>query len=107
RAAAGESLFFFPEGTFTRRAGLREFRLGAFLTAAQAGLAVVPVAIRGTRTILPDETWRPQRAPVVLYIAAPLQAQGADWAAAVALRDAVRPQILARCAEPDLTALPE
>lgn len=107
RAAAGESLFFFPEGTFTRRAGLREFRLGAFLTAAQAGLAVVPVAIRGTRSILPDETWRPQRAPVVLYIAAPLQAQGADWAAAVALRDAVRAQILARCAEPDLTALPE
>ena len=107
RAAAGESLFFFPEGTFTRRAGLSEFRLGAFLTAAQAGLAVVPVAIRGTRAILPDETWRPQRAPVVLQIAPPLQAQGADWAAAVALRDAVRAQILARCGEPDLTAAPE
>ena len=35
-------LVFFPEGTFTRRAGLSGFYLGAFRVAAQAKLPVVP-----------------------------------------------------------------
>ncbi len=33
-ARAGQSLGFFPEGTFTRRPGLLEFRMGAFVAAA-------------------------------------------------------------------------
>ncbi|MCW5581290.1 MAG: AMP-binding protein [Luteimonas sp.] len=104
RARGGESLFFFPEGTFTRRAGVREFRLGAFLTAVEAGLPVVPVAIRGTRTVLPDETWMPRREPVVVHLGAPVVAAAPGWQAAVALRDAVRARILAECGEPDMTA---
>ena len=35
-------LVFFPEGTFTRRAGLSGFYLGAFQVAAQVKLPVVP-----------------------------------------------------------------
>ena len=43
-AAAREKrlLVFFPEGTFTRRAGLSGFYLGAFRVAAEANLPVMP-----------------------------------------------------------------
>jgi 1-acyl-sn-glycerol-3-phosphate acyltransferase len=49
----GRSLVFFPEGTFLRPPGVLPFRLGAFKAAAEARCPVVPVAIRGTRAILP------------------------------------------------------
>ncbi|MDA3785318.1 MAG: 1-acyl-sn-glycerol-3-phosphate acyltransferase, partial [Deltaproteobacteria bacterium] len=49
----GRSLLFFAEGTLQRLPGLLPFRMGAFVTAAQAGLAVVPVTIRGSRQKMP------------------------------------------------------
>uniref|UniRef100_UPI0032E3E54F AMP-binding protein n=1 Tax=Ramlibacter sp. 2FC TaxID=2502188 RepID=UPI0032E3E54F len=101
RARAGAALFVFPEGTFMRHAGLREFHLGAFLAACEAGLPVLPIAIEGTRALLPAGTWRPRRGPITVTLGQPLTPQGADWRAAVALRDAARAQILAHCGEPD------
>ena len=53
---AGESLFIFPEGTFVRAPGVMPFRLGAFQAAVDKGVPVVPVALRGTRAVWPDET---------------------------------------------------
>ncbi|NMG31417.1 AMP-binding protein [Aromatoleum evansii] len=103
RARLGSALFYFPEGTFVRRPGLQEFRLGAFLAACEADLPVVPVTIRGTRAVLPDETWRPRRGPVKVIIGRPLLPQGKNWNAALALRDAARRDILERCGEPDAT----
>ena len=46
---AGQSLVIFPEGRLARAPGLRPFHMGAFVVAAEAGVPVVPVAIRGTR----------------------------------------------------------
>ena len=96
---------FFPEGTFTRRAGLSGFYLGAFRVAAQAGLPVVPAVLRGTRSMLRGEQWFPRWSPVSVSIAAPIQPSGTDLAALVRLRDAVRAVILAGCGEPDLGEL--
>ncbi|MCC4115863.1 AMP-binding protein [Aromatoleum toluclasticum] len=104
RARLGAALFYFPEGTFVRRPGLQEFRLGAFLAASEAELPVVPVTIRGTRAVLPDETWRPRRGPVRVTIGRPILPRGKDWNAALALRDAARRDILAHCGEPDAMA---
>jgi len=42
-------LMFFAEGTFTRYPGLLPFHMGAFVTAAENELSVVPITIRGTR----------------------------------------------------------
>ena len=102
-AQGGETLVFFPEGTFSRAPGLKAFRLGAFVTAAQARAAVLPVSLRGTRSVLRDGSWRPRRVPVEIHFGAPLQPQGTDWAEAVRLRDAARLDIGAHCAEPVLT----
>jgi 1-acyl-sn-glycerol-3-phosphate acyltransferase len=101
-AKAGERIVSFPEGTLVRMPGLLGFRLGAFLAAAQAGVPVVPVAIRGTRSILRGGQWRPRRGEVSVDIGAPIQPDGADFAAAVRLRDAARAFVLAHCREPDL-----
>ena len=59
-ARGGASPVFFPEGTFDRRPGLRDFRLGTFLVAAHTGLPVVPAGLRGTRSILRGEGWFPR-----------------------------------------------
>jgi 1-acyl-sn-glycerol-3-phosphate acyltransferase len=102
-AKRGISLVVFPEGTLKRNTGLMDFRTGAFQAAAQAGIPVVPVALRGIRSVLRDGTWYLRRAPVSVTIGAPLAPVGADWAAAVKLRDAVRAEILKSCGEPDLS----
>ncbi|MFM9972574.1 MAG: AMP-binding protein [Burkholderiales bacterium] len=101
-AARGVSLVVFPEGTLTRNTGLMEFRTGAFLAVVQAGVPVVPIALRGLRSVMRDGTWVLRQAPVSVNIGAPLMPSGNDWAAAVKLRDAVRAEILRSCGEPDL-----
>jgi len=102
-AKRGISLVVFPEGTLKRNTGLMDFRTGAFQAAAQAGIPVAPVALRGVRSVLRDGTWYLRRAPVSVTIGAPLAPEGGDWAAAVKLRDAVRAEILKSCGEPDLS----
>jgi 1-acyl-sn-glycerol-3-phosphate acyltransferase len=98
-------LVFFPEGTFTRRAGLSGFYLGAFQVAAQAGLPVLPGILRGTRTMLRGEQWFPRWSPIGVTIEDPVEPTGSDFAGAVKLRDAVRSVIAAGCGEPDLGEL--
>jgi 1-acyl-sn-glycerol-3-phosphate acyltransferase len=101
-ARAGEALVFFPEGTFTRAPGLMPFHMGAFVAAAQSGAPVVPLALRGMRSILRDGHWRPRRGAIGLRVEAPLRSPGTDWADALALRDAARIALLAHSGEPDL-----
>jgi 1-acyl-sn-glycerol-3-phosphate acyltransferase len=101
-AQHGRSLVMFPEGTFGRAAGLRPFRMGAFVVAAQTHTPIVPVALRGTRSILRAGSWLPRWGAVSVSIGQPIAPRGGDWSAALALRDAVRRELLARCGEPDL-----
>jgi 1-acyl-sn-glycerol-3-phosphate acyltransferase len=98
----GERVLFFPEGTFQAATGLRPFRLGAFKAAADAGVPVVPLAIRGTRSVLRGDWALPRPGRVRLWAGEPLRAQGADIAALVALRDRVADAIAAECGEPRL-----
>ena len=101
-AKGGVSLIVFPEGTLTRQAGLMPFRAGAFVVAAQAGIPVVPVSLRGVRSVLRDETWILRRASIAVTIGEPIHPDGDDWNAALRLRDRVRAEILKHCGEPDL-----
>ncbi|MGJ5074210.1 AMP-binding protein [Bradyrhizobium oligotrophicum] len=98
-------LVFFPEGTFTRRAGLSGFYLGAFKTAAEADLPVLPGIIVGTRTMLRSDQWFPRYSAVSIEIGDPIQPGGIDFQSIIRLRDQVRQWMLARCGEPDLEEL--
>ena len=95
----GDSVLFFPEGTFTPDAGLRPFRLGAFTAAVETKTAILPLALRGTRRILRDGALHPRPGRVHLWIGAPIAPEGDDWRAAVALRDRVAEAVAAHCGE--------
>ena len=104
-ARAGRTLVFFPEGRFERAPGLKSFHLGAFIAATEAQLPVVPIALRGTRSILREYQWFPRRGRIAVTVGAPILPPGTGFEAALKLRDAARTQILAHCGEPDLSAL--
>jgi 1-acyl-sn-glycerol-3-phosphate acyltransferase len=99
---AGQSLVIFPEGRLARAPGLRPFNMGAFAVAAQSGVPVVPVAIRGTRTILRPEHHFPRRGAVDIAVGEPIRTSGTDWAAAVELQHAARNAVLGLSGEPDV-----
>jgi 1-acyl-sn-glycerol-3-phosphate acyltransferase len=103
-AKDGVSLIVFPEGTLVRHSGLMPFRAGAFQVAAQAAIPVVPVSLRGVRSVLRDETWYPRRAPIAATFGAPIAPDGEDWNATLRLRDRTRAEILKHCGERDLEA---
>lgn len=102
RAGSGEAIGFFPEGTFTPEPGLARFHAGAFVTAARAGLPVVPAVILGTRNILPAERAlpRPGRIEIRVLEPVPPPVDGADRSAR--MLHASRAAILAHLDEPDL-----
>jgi 1-acyl-sn-glycerol-3-phosphate acyltransferase len=104
-ARQGRLLVFFPEGTFTRRAGLTEFYLGAFKIAAEAGLPVIPGIIRGTRSMLRADQWFPRWAPISVYFSEAVQPSGTNFTSVLQLQDKVRQVILQHCGEPDLGEL--
>jgi acyl carrier protein len=98
----GQALAFFPEGTFRRMPGLLPFRMGAFVVAAQAGVPVVPVTLRGTRSMLREGHWLPRRGALNVTIDEPIAPEGDDWNAGIRLRDAARLEMLKHTREPDL-----
>lgn len=102
---AGKRPLFFVEGTLQRMSGLLPFQIGAFLTAAQAGIPVLPITIRGTRNKLRGGSWFPRRGAVTIIISKPVIPEGRAWSDAVRLRDQVRAKILRHCGEPDLASV--
>jgi 1-acyl-sn-glycerol-3-phosphate acyltransferase len=106
RLRRGESLVVFAEGTFHRDPGLLPFHMGAFTAAAATGVPIVPVAVCGTRTMMPDGTWLPRRTPIAIDFGEPLAPGDASWRAALELRRRTREHILRQTHEPDLELLP-
>ncbi len=76
-AAAGQSLVFFPEGTFDDSRMIRKFLAGAFTTAQRSGMPVVAVAIHGARDVLPPGGMMIYRRPIRVEILEVLGAAGA------------------------------
>jgi 1-acyl-sn-glycerol-3-phosphate acyltransferase len=91
---SGASLFFFPEATFVRPPGVRQFRLGAFKAAVDAKCPVVPVALRGTRDILPADSRLPRVGAITVTIGEPIMPVGTEWREIVRLRDLTRAAIV-------------
>jgi 1-acyl-sn-glycerol-3-phosphate acyltransferase len=106
----GESVFVFPEGTFTKEDGIRPFQLGAFKAAAAAGVPVIPVSLAGTRRFLRDGTYLPRPSSVTITVSPPIYPQparpssdgneSADWHELIHLRDETRATIAKHVPEP-------
>jgi fatty-acyl-CoA synthase len=108
----GESVFVFPEGTFTPEDGVRPFQLGAFKAAVVTGAPIIPVSLAGTRKFLRDGTYLPRPTSVTISIHPPIypqtpgnakdQAESSDWHELIRLRDATREAIGRDSGEPIL-----
>ena len=67
-AATGQSLVFFPEGTFNEIRQIGRFLGGAFTTASRSDMPVVVAAIHGTRAVLPSGSLMIRRLPIRVEI---------------------------------------
>jgi 1-acyl-sn-glycerol-3-phosphate acyltransferase len=76
-AATGQSLVFFPEGTFDEIRQVGKFHGGAFTTAARSGMPVVAMAIHGTRAVMPPGTLAAHPLPIRVEILEVLNASDA------------------------------
>ena len=101
-AVGGESLGFFPEGTFIKEPGVGRFRAGAFVAAIKGGLPVVPVAISGTRDMLPSGRLLPRRTELTVDILPAIAPGDDDFDDSKTLAESARQCILAVLDEPDL-----
>ena len=103
----GDSVFVFPEGTFTPEAGVRPFQLGAFRGAVATGAPVIPVSLAGTRRFLRDRTSLPRPTRVIITISPPIyperiaaSSDAHQWQEMVRLRDQAREVIARYSGEP-------
>ena len=99
---SGVSILVFAEGTFVAEPGLRRFQMGAFTAAATVGAPVIPVAIAGTRRLLPKNSLRPLPGPVRVSFGSTPEPGGGDVRRrAQALHDQARAFILGKTGEDD------
>jgi len=74
----GLSLIIFAEGTRSADGRVARFKAGSFLLAIEAGLPVVPVAVTGTRAVMPKGRLRTEPAEVGLVVHDPIQPPALD-----------------------------
>jgi 1-acyl-sn-glycerol-3-phosphate acyltransferase len=106
----GESVFVFPEGTFTPEDGIRPFQLGAFKAAVAVGVPIIPVSLAGTRAFLRDGTVLPRPSSITITLSPPIYPHqsltakngdgGSDWHELIHLRDETRAAIARHVPEP-------
>jgi len=101
-AQSGQSLALFPEGTFQIEPGVQRFRAGAFLAAVKGNMSVVPIAISGTRHMLPSEQHLPRFGSIQVDILSPISADDPGFSNHRTLAELARQRILAVLDEPDL-----
>jgi 1-acyl-sn-glycerol-3-phosphate acyltransferase len=70
----GLSLLIFAEGTRSSDGHTARFKGGSFLLAIEAGLPVVPIAVIGTRKVMPKNRLRTEPAEVMLIVHDPIPA---------------------------------
>ena len=69
----GLSLIIYAEGTRSADGHVARFKAGSFLLAIEAGLPIVPVAVIGTRAVMPKGRLRTEPADVMLIVHDPIQ----------------------------------
>ena len=100
RIRAGQSVVIFPEGTRTRDGRLLPFKKGGFHLAIDSGAAVVPVAIKGSREVMPRGAALIRAGTVTLEVDAPIPTTGLTTSDRDALIEKVRSRVAAMLGEP-------
>jgi 1-acyl-sn-glycerol-3-phosphate acyltransferase len=88
---SGVNIIVFPEGTRSSDGKLLPFKKGPFHMAMESGVAVVPMTIYGTETMMPKKTWKITKGTATLVFHPPMKPT--DFADREALMAAVRDKI--------------
>jgi len=86
----GVSVMIFPEGTRSLDGTLKPFKKGGFVMAIEAGVPIVPVALRGTFDIMPKNRLMIRPRDVMMVIGEPIATTGYSIHSKEALMDEVR-----------------
>ncbi|HZL20808.1 MAG TPA: lysophospholipid acyltransferase family protein [Polyangia bacterium] len=100
RIKDGQSVAIFPEGTRTRDGKLGAFKKGGFHLAIDAGVEIVPLAIRGTRAVMPPGTPLIRAGRVQIEVDEPISTAGLGPSDRQQLLDRVYARIAAMLGEP-------
>jgi 1-acyl-sn-glycerol-3-phosphate acyltransferase len=100
RIGKGCSVVIFPEGTRSRDGRLAPFKKGGFHLAINSGAQIVPVAIRGSREIMPRGSLLIRPGTVDIEIGEPIPTTGLGAGDREALLDQVHARIAAMLGEP-------
>jgi 1-acyl-sn-glycerol-3-phosphate acyltransferase len=87
----GTPVMIFPEGGTSRDGIIKPFKGGGFMLAAKADAEVVPVTIRGSRSVLVPKTYHVRRGVVEVIVGKPI---GSHGIATAELANRVREEVL-------------
>jgi 1-acyl-sn-glycerol-3-phosphate acyltransferase len=96
RITEGTSVIIFPEGTRSPEPTLLPFKKGGFILALQAQVPVVPIAICGSRDIMPKHSGWIRKGTIHLHLLPQIETAGRPATDRDALMEAVRRPMAAR-----------
>jgi len=101
RIRSGQSVVIFPEGTRTRDGRLLPFKKGGFHLAMDSGVDIVPVAIKGSREIMPRGAALIRAGTVTVEVGEPIPTAGLTNGDREALIAKVRARVAEMLGETD------
>lgn len=72
----GASIIAYPEGTRSDDGSILPFKKGVFIVAIEAGVPIVPVAIEGTRLVMPKNSFRLRPHEIRVAVGSPIPTEG-------------------------------
>ncbi len=86
----GLHMVLFAEGTRSHSGELQQFKKGPFVLAIQGGVPIVPVAIIGTRPLMPKGSFRIGRGEILVRLGEPISVEGMEHVDRDRLKNVVR-----------------
>jgi 1-acyl-sn-glycerol-3-phosphate acyltransferase len=100
----GKTVLIFPEGTRGSSDSIGKFKKGGFYLAVDAGVPLLPVGIRGARSVFPREGLLVYPGRIEVHIGAALSPEEVAAASSDQLVELVRAEIMELSAMPDRDA---
>jgi 1-acyl-sn-glycerol-3-phosphate acyltransferase len=89
----GTSVVIFPEGSRSSDGLIQEFKKGGFTLAIKSKVPIVPIAITGSREIMPKDQWTAASGDIQIRIGCPIETQHCSMKDRKSLMDQVRKTI--------------